>query len=153
MNSISLARRFQIRNYFEIHSSQTNLKCAKSNIPIIMLTGQSLKSISSILKHACFCKVIPFDWDSKTYTVRVIRDWRIVITFTITIYLWTMSLYLGISYYRHMGSIRAAEKVLYMVLWTCYLLAAIFAYNTLRRKSELLQFINHFFSFEKQMGG
>ena len=118
-----------------------------------MLTRRSLKAISTILHHSCFIKVVPFDWDPKTFTLTVITDRRGILNFTVSICVWLMCAYNIVSYYHVRNSMKVSQKVLHMVMCIVYIMTSVFTYNSLKRKNEISQFTNQFFKFQKNMDG
>ena len=143
---------------FRLFTSQKplGLSIVTTDYPVrqaIMLTQRSLKAISTIIHHSCVLKIIPFDWNPKTFTLTVITDRRVIITFSLTVYLWLMCFYNLVSLYHFRKSMKVSKKVLHMVMSTVYILGLVFTYNTLKRKSEIARFTNHFFKFQKNMEG
>ena len=118
-----------------------------------MLTKRSLKALSTIIHHSCFLKFIPFDWNPKTFKLTAITDRRILINYGLTVYIWFMCFYSLVSYCYYRSSMKVSKKILHIVMIICYITGSLFTYNSLKRKSEVEQFTNHFFKFQTKMEG
>ena len=116
-----------------------------------MLSERSLKAIAKLLKHLCFLKIIPFDWDPTSFSVKVIRDRRIYITLFVTLVLISHCFYLAISQLN--VTMEPSERSVHMIWQTAFILGSVTSYNSFSRRHELSIFINHFFEFNRFLKG
>ena len=118
-----------------------------------MLTKKSLLAISTIFKHSCFFKILPFDWNPTTFTFTAITDSRILLTLGISICVWLNTLYLLVSYQYYKKSLSPSKRALHLLWLISGSLASIFTYSNLRKRHEIVSFFNQYFKFQKVLEG
>ena len=116
-----------------------------------MLSEESLDAISKLFKHICYLKLVPFDWDSKSFTINVIEDRRIYITIATCIVLWCQCLFLFSSLV--MGSLSPSERSVHLVWQSAFAFGSVASYNCLKRRYEFVTFMNHFFKLNEILKG
>jgi hypothetical protein len=115
-----------------------------------MLSEESYRAIGRLLKHLCLLKVIPFDWNSKTFSVKVVEDERIYLTVAVFGALAFHCTYLMLSFLSPMA---ASERSVHMIWFSAHVLGSVTSYNSLVRRYELATLINHFFRFNSYLKG
>ena len=116
-----------------------------------MLSEKTLKGISQFLRHACYLKIIPFDWNSKTPRLSVISDPRIYIIYAIFVYMLINFIYLVVSFYFLMDSMGISTKSFHVVWIVSYFNAFTIDFGNLKLRQQIATFANHFFSHQRGM--
>jgi len=116
-----------------------------------MLSEKTFEAIGRILGHFCFLKIIPCDWNSKGFTLTVIKDSRLFISLGIYMSIWAHTVYL--TYFQLTRSMLITERVIHFGWQVAYVLASVSAYNNFTRRNQIAAFINHFFKLDKSLKG
>jgi len=139
---------FSVSTLYVFHS--THLFLANHT----MLTQKSQQIISVILTNSCYFKILPFDWNPKTYTLTVITGSRFLITLPCSAWVWVNFVYLWSTLYYHPSRATANTSTMLHTMWgVCNTICSIFTFSNLRQRYEIAVFFNQFFRFQKLLDG
>ena len=114
-----------------------------------MLSKKCLCCISKCFQHACYLKMLPFDWEPKASKLTVISDYRVLIPFFIFFYNILTLMYLFTAYFMLRKSMSVSIQSFYIFWATGYFLGTVNKYINLTQKYEIATFVTHFFSHQR----
>ena len=114
-----------------------------------MTSNKTWCDISKCFQHACYLKMLPFDWNPKTFKLTEVTDYRLLIPFFICFYTFSNSIYLLVSFLMLRKSMSLPIQSFHIFWTTCYFVATVMSSNNLAQKRKMATFVNHFFSHQK----
>ena len=114
-----------------------------------MLSSKTLCDISKCFQHACYLKMVPFDWDPQTFKLTVVTDYRIFVPFFIFTYTLCNSIYLLVSFLVVRQSMSLPIQSIHIFWTVSYFVGTVMSSNNLVQKHKMATFVNHFFSHQK----
>ena len=114
-----------------------------------MLSEKTLRGISKCFQHACYLRMVPFDWEPKTFRLIVKRDYQIITTFLIFSYNILNTAHLLIAYFIFRNSMSVSTQSIHIFWATGYFFGTVNMCAMLTDRHEIATFVNHFLSHQK----
>ena len=118
-----------------------------------MLSKKTLCGLSTFFQHACYMKLIPFDWEPKTFKLIVPRNYRVLTTILIFCYNVLNTAHLFVAYFIFRKSMSVSTQAFHIFWATCCFISTVNACNALTERHEIATFVNHFLSHQKLSQG
>ena len=113
------------------------------------LTQRTVKLLSNLIGVISFLKLVPFDWDKKTFRLSVTTDWKIYLYYISTSWSLFHAIYLNTRYFLLAHGNTNTKTVLSKILHVIYCISFSFPvgmnFSTFIHKHTVSEFVTHFF--------